>query len=367
MVEWYAWGLPALIRMSRHPYRLAILIAMSLSATGHASDILGPPTEHGPVVVDIGFYLSDIDDINEEQETFEFEGILTLSWTDPRQAFDPNETGYDEKFFQGNYQFAEVFNGWWPQVYLANESGKYDRQGMLLRIRADGQIIYIEEVNAIAETYMRLRRFPFDTQRFDAVFKVLGFDKDQVILRVDEATTGKWDDDDHQVRVPQWYPPEVHTSIREYDPVYGGATSAAATAFVMHLHMKRNPGYMIRLVVFPLTVLVILSWSVFWMSRSSLGDRMDISFIGILTVVAYQITISDLIPKISYLTLLGAFLIVSFLMISANVIVNLVVGRIDERGNYALGDLVDLRCRKIFPAIYLLTLLIVCGFIYLRD
>ena len=112
MVERHARGLPALIRMSRHPYRLAMLIAMSLSATGHASDILGPPMEHGPVVVDIGFYLSDIDDINEEQETFEFEGILTLSWTDPRQAFDPNETGYDEKFFQGNYQFSEIFNGW---------------------------------------------------------------------------------------------------------------------------------------------------------------------------------------------------------------------------------------------------------------
>ena len=46
---------------------------------------------------------------------------------------------------------------------------------------------------------------------------------------------------------------------------------------------------MLKVVVLPLTLLVVLTFSVFWMDRPSLGDRMDISFIGLLTVVAYQI------------------------------------------------------------------------------
>jgi hypothetical protein len=54
-------------------------------------------------------------------------------------------------------------------------------------------------------------------------------------------------------------------------------------------------------------ILIALSWAVFWMDRESLGDRMDISFIGILTVVAFQIVVSDQLPRISYFTIVSSF------------------------------------------------------------
>jgi hypothetical protein len=348
--------------------RLALFVlALGLSCTAmraSAEHVFGPPHASGPVVVDIGFYLSDISEISEEDETIEFEGILTLRWRDPRQAFDPEETGYREKFFQGGYEFAEVFSGWWPQVFLANESGKYERQGVLLRIGPDGDMTYIEEIDAIAEARVDLRRFPFDRQVFYAIFEVLGFDKDRVALRVDDSTTGLWSDDQHWIRVPQWNPPEISARIHEYDPIYGGATEMPTTAFVFEIEMSRDPGYMLSLVIFPLTALVVLSWSVFWMSRSSLGDRMDISFIGILSIVAYQITISGLLPRISYTTVISAYLVISFLMMCASVIINLVIGRVDQQGDYALGDRIDERCRVIFPLVYVVAQLTVCGALY---
>jgi hypothetical protein len=223
---------------------------------------------------------------------------------------------------------------------------------------------YIEEMDAVAEARMNLRRFPFDHQRLYAIFEVLGLDADSVVLRQDPTSTGAWSDENHWIHVPQWHPPALSTTVREYDPVYGGETADEVSSFVVNLDMKRNPGYMVRLVLFPLTSLVILSWSVFWMSRSSLGDRMDISFIGILTIVAYQITISGLMPKIAYTTVLGAYLIISFLMMCASVIVNLAVDRIDQKGHFALGDRVDLHCRWVFPLTYLLLLLFVCGRIF---
>ena len=57
------------------------------------------------------------------------------------------------------------------------------------------------------------------------------------------------------------------------------------------MDVKRQPLFMLRLVVIPLCLIVMLSWSVFWMDRSSVGDRMAVSFVGILTAVAYQITL----------------------------------------------------------------------------
>jgi hypothetical protein len=76
-------------------------------------------------------------------------------------------------------------------------------------------------------------------------------------------------------------------------------------------------------VVFPFVILVGLTWSVFWMDRESLGSRMDISFIGVLTVVAFQIVVSDRLPRISCFTIMSSFMYVNYLTLAAGVFVNL--------------------------------------------
>ena len=61
---------------------------------------------------------------------------------------------------------------------------------------------------------------------------------------------------------------------------------------------------------------------------------------------------SDALPKIAYVTLMNAFLNFSFLTMVGTVIINLVVGVLDQRGNTELADRIDRRCRWIFPLIY---------------
>jgi hypothetical protein len=331
---------------------LALAVAITPGASNAAGGekfLLGPPAEDGPVVVRAGFRLSEINDIDEENETFEFEGVLTTRWHDPRQAFDPAELGVEERVYQGNFQFNEVFTGWWPQMVLANESGVYDRQGVLLRIQPDGSMTFIEAVNAVAKDRMSLKRFPFDRQRFEAIFGVLGFDKGEVIFEVDPVTSAT-----RAVRgatISQWQTPEVLISVREYDFNQMGR-EVPVMAFVVGLEMARRPGFMLRLVVFPLVVLVILSWSVFWMDRASLGERMDISFLGILTIVAYQIMFSDILPNISYTTLIHVFLFITFVTMALSVGINLRVAHLDREGQAARGDVLDRRCRLYFPICY---------------
>ena len=99
-------------------------------------------------------------------------------------------------------------------------------------------------------------------------------------------------------------------------------------------------------------VLVMLSWSVFWMDRESLGDRMDISFIGILTVVAFQIVVSEQLPRIPYFTLMSTFLYINYLLLFASVIMNLAVGWLDRTHRKAQGNKIDIHCRWVFPASY---------------
>jgi len=345
--------------------RLVMMILLCLLAVPAqaVNNIFGPPEGDGPIVVEIGFFLSNITDINEEEETFDFEGILSMHWNDPRLAFDPEDTGYDQLYYQGDFQFNEVFSGWWPQVFLANEAGRYDRQGTILRITPEGEVFLAEEIDAIAKSPMKLRRFPFDEQQFVAIFEVLGMGKEKVVLRSDDANIGVWQENNHEVSVPQWGKPRLSSTIVEYVPAFIDGHDELLTAFRLEVNMKRDPGYMLRLVVLPVMIFVFLSWSVFWMDRSSVGDRMDISFIGILTVVAYQIMFSESLPKISYMTVQMSFMIISFLTMCATVVVNLRVASHDKNGRVEMGDRLDRRCRYIFPLIYL-TSIVIAGVYY---
>jgi hypothetical protein len=120
----------------------------------------------------------------------------------------------------------------------------------------------------------------------------------------------------------------------------------------MSIDVQRESFYMRRLVIIPLIVIVLLSFSVFWMDKSTLGDRLSVSFIGILTGVAYQIVMSDQLPSISYVTLMHGFLNLSFLTMCATVVINLVVGALDQKGEIARADRLDRHCRWIFPIAY---------------
>ena len=226
-------------------------------------------------------------------------------------------------------------------------------------MRPDGSLRLVETVNAAAKTDLDLRAYPFDRQKLEAVFEVLGFDESEVVLEA-STTAGTSIGDVAAVRTPQWNLVRAGTSIRSYPASHAGRLGVAST-FVVDMDVERKSLFMVRLVMVPLVLIVMLSWSVFWMDQSSLGDRISVSFIGILTVVAYQFMLSEILPRISYLTLTNGFLNMSFFVMCASVVVNLWVGSLDRRGQTATGDRIDRRCRWIFPVVYFGLLLLVAG------
>jgi hypothetical protein len=310
--------------------------------------LLGPPNGGGPVPVRASFQLNDINEINDEEETFEFTGVLTLRWQDERQAFDPVSAGVDEKVYQGDYQFNEVFTGWFPQVVLVNQSGLYEKHGVVLRVKPDGQLTLIETLNAAAEAELDMRRYPFDSHRLEAVFELLGFDQGEVVLEPESAAFVSLDE---TVRIPQWIVAGFKASVLDRHAPYAGS-QCVAPAFVVSIDVQRKSLFIRRLVVLPLILIVLLSFSVFWMDRSSLGDRNSVSFIGVLTVVTYQLVLGDVLPRISYVTLMNAFLNISFFVMCATVVINLTVGTFDQRGKPEIGDRIDRHCRWLFPLGY---------------
>ena len=254
-----------------------------------------------------------------------------------------------EKVFVGDFQVNELSPAWYPQVVLANEAGEFEKHGSMLRVKPDGTTTLIETVNAIAGTKLDMHRYPFDSQQLEAVFLIHGQDSSEAVF---EPFDGG---DPSDVTISQWDVDKVSSSVRSVTSGYHGHNQPSS-AFVLRVDVSRQSLFAIRLIVVPLIVIVMLSWAVFWMDRSSLGDRINVSFIGILTAVAYQNVIGDIMPHISYVTLMNGFVNVSFLIMVASVMINLVVGYCDRRGWESRGNRIDYRCRWIFPSVYFLSL-----------
>ncbi|MGA0039808.1 MAG: hypothetical protein ACO3NZ_08170, partial [Pirellulales bacterium] len=107
---------------------LAVAIVCIGAAAGFSRSAMaieaGMPTPPAkPTVVEAAIMILDVIDIDDVNESFVAEIALFAEWDDPRLAFDADAEGVDVKIFQGNYQFAEVFTGWWPQLILVNEVG----------------------------------------------------------------------------------------------------------------------------------------------------------------------------------------------------------------------------------------------------
>ena len=227
----------------------------------------------------------------------------------------------------------------------------------MLRVQPDGTSTLIETLNATAKAEYNMKRYPLDRQRLEAGFAVLGFDRDEVLLQVESDAANSLAS---EVRIPQWTITGASASVRDRPESYAGH-QGVSSAFAVSVDVQRKSFYMIRLIVFPLILIVLLSFSVFWMDRSSIGDRLSVSFIGILTAVAYQNMISDQMPHISYVTLMHGILNFSFLTMCATVVINLVVSAADRRGEIELGDRIDRRCRWGFPLAYFGVLLAFFG------
>ena len=339
---------------------LAVFNAAAIGADTAALDL---PSRSAPVEVRASFHLLGLQHIDDEEETFEFSGILTLEWKDPRQAFDPAKEGVVEKLYNGTYQFDELAPSWYPQVTLANASQIPEIQGILLRVRPDGTCILIQDLHAIAHKELDLRRFPFDRQQLEAVFQVLGFNHREVRLTGDvEPVTAEIS----SIRVPQWRLQDAEGSFSDLNAPYLGKDQRAS-ALVFSIEVDRQSFFVVRLVLIPLLVIVGLSWCVFWMDRASLADRMSVSFVGLLTSVAYQTMISDIMPHISYFTFINAVVSLSFLLMSATAGVNLVVCLCDRHGHFEKGDRIDRRCRWIFPITHVSLILLVFLLLFFRP
>lgn len=314
--------------------------------------LISPPKQDDPIKVKVAFKLLDLAKIENSSATFTFTGQLKLSWMDPRNAFDPSIAGVEEKTYSGDFQFNELSTRWYPQVSLLNESEHYEEGAILLKIQPDGTTTLLRSINASAKTHMDLTFYPFDKQQFKLIFGAFGYATDQMILEAQDIhmspaslieTTAEYAIDRFD-----YFSDTIDSQILGHNKL--------SSTFVISINVSRKPGFVVRTVILPLLLIVLLSFSIFWFKIKSLQDRINVSFIGLLTITAYQLVIGDLLPHVAYFTLMQGIIIISLVSISINILISLYMNHmIDTKPKL---DKLNTAFKFIVPLTYIISLFV---------
>ena len=306
------------------------------------------PNADGATLVDVGLYVVSVTNIDELENSFQVEAFSDMVWCDPRLAFPPSETGTPEKFFLE--EDAETFleGVWWPDVTFVNEAAPVEVENQILRIFPGGSVKYERVLGLTLEGKFNLRKFPFDSQTLPIEQESFAWDKAILEFHEQDDRIGFSD----EFELPEWRIKSVDTTVQDRKEV---RDRAPFSEFIVDINVTRLRGYYLYKILFPLLLLIIASWSVFWMSRDALADRLGVSLTGTLSVVAYQFLISESLPRISIITFMDSLILVSFTFMILTVFENVAVSAIIAQDEHR-AEQIDLACRWIFPVSYCLCL-----------
>jgi len=125
----------------------------------------------------------------------------------------------------------------------------------------------------------------------------------------------------------------------------------------LFLDIERNQNYYIFKIMFPIFFLLLITWSVFWISSNELESRITVSTVCLLTLIAYNFIIDQSLPKLSYLTFIDSFILVSYLFAGIPTIQSVVSKLLYVNKSENTSLKFDFYCRFIIPLTYIIILL----------
>ena len=318
-----------------------------------------PPNPHGATKVDIGLYVMNISNVNAVENTYRLEGLINLVWCDRRLQHQIKDKYFQKQTYLEEDAALKIKRIWFPSITFANEVGEFFRKNQELIIFVDGTVEYQEKFSVELKSFFDLTKFPFDEQTLDVEIESFAWNEKYLKLHREEKKIGF----NPNLNLPEWKIGDLESQIKQKQEI---REEEPFSKFLMHIKLIRKPGFYLWKIIIPLVILVMISWSVFWMAEENLADRISFSLTGILTVVAYQFLISENLPNISYLTLMDAILSLSFVIIALTVAENIVINGLNVAHQKLLAVKLDRICRLAFPTIYVV-LLFALSFSYLAD
>jgi len=297
-----------------------------------SSDMHDPP--EAPTRVEVGVYLHDLSEINDTAQSFMADFRLELRWRDSRLA-SPGET---------SARTVPLSSVWNPRLLVANDLGLRRHFAERATIAPDGSVSYLQRLSGELSCLLDLREFPSDSQEFLITLIARGYSSHEVKFEIIPEATGQGS----QLTVASW---SISTGKLTTGAVDSPLKGEPIPVIGYRVPGSREQGFYIWKVVIPIALIVMMSWSIFWIDPTDLRTQLAVSTGAVLTMVAFQLSLGDLLPRISYLTKLDHFVLSSTVIIFLAFAECVFTSALAKGPRTPLARSIDRACRWIFPLV----------------
>jgi len=308
----------------------------------HASRPFTRPSEGGkPTKVWLQVYVLDVDDVSSADQNFGASVYYEARWKSP-----------DLKHPGPLPEFKDISHIWTPSLTIANQQMAWDSYPDFVEIAPDGTVTYRQRTWARFSQALNLHNFPFDKQTLTIHVVSANETNDEVtFLPLRNAPAGIA----QHFSVPDF---RVIGWTSEPAAFPSDKIAGAVAGFRLDIQVKRRPMFFLIKIVLPLCLIVIMSWIPRWIDPQQVATNIGVSATAFLTLVAYLFATNVLLPRVSYVTRMDLFILLSMLMVFIALVQTVVSTVLVRNNEVSLAQSLDVWARIVYPIALVAVLLV---------
>ncbi|XP_048748158.1 neuronal acetylcholine receptor subunit alpha-6-like [Ostrea edulis] len=253
--------------------------------------------QQDPLPLDVSFYLSSINEVNEVREKLVTTGYLSLTWTDELLRWTPSDYNNTDTIF------IPQNDVWKPDLVLKNGFQKFEELGgsfYYLMVFHDGLVSWWPFDVFESRCSMDITHFPFDTQTCDIKFITWSHYVQQIDILRSSSGIQFYEYEENSV----WDLVDTSSEIQK---------EQRESQVKFTLTLRRKPLYYVINIILPVIFLGYLNILVFVIPVDA-GEKMSFSVTVFLSFAVFLTIISTLLPTSSANTpIIATYLIIQLI------------------------------------------------------
>ena len=309
-------------------FYLFILLFSTQLLLGQQHEV-NTPIKNIPLEVSVKLRINKIYNINSVHETYQIDGYFMYSWKDEQAlSFFKDSTATSTVFENDKARKLINSNLWIPAFELINVQGSREVPNIRIEIYSNGTVEYEERFFATCSTNMDFKKFPFDSQTYKVEIESFSYGMEKVVFKNPKLYL----EEDHSNYLGEDWKfvnsdARIITKTYKYMDEDVNSKKNLYSRVIFEVKAKRLPGYYEWQVLFPLLIIILASFSIFWIKE--FGSQIGIGFTLMLTVVAFNFYSASILPKLPYNTFIEYVIIVGYIFIFLGILAVIINHRIN--------------------------------------
>lgn len=292
----------------RRCFWLILLASFSLTASAGEqlspdSVMLGerPPNNGEPIIVEIGVFIFDIDDIDDVNQRFSVDMFIVGHWQDDRLALPETER-------KGLTRFMLLDDVWTPRLLFLNQRGLTPQLREGVQIDDLGNVKFQNRFIGNLAANLEFQDFPFDVQRLPIDIVSYQYTTDEMQFSPGSAMISL----ENSFSIDGWHLKQLEPEVDVFTVPVDGTKLPRLTYII---EAERDSRYYILTMLVPMALIIFMAWTVFWLQPNIVPSRIAISTASIFSLLALGVSLRLGLPKVSYLTKADIFVLGCTLMV----------------------------------------------------